>query len=117
MPSGIDGIEVVDDPYAAVEGAEVLAVPTEWDEFRWLDLDKVAAAMAALNVLDARNLLDRAVLLPRGFAYSGFGRSSLHVSRSPEGPAPSARLSSRPLRSRLPERLSITTPPRCWQPT
>ena len=42
----LEGIEVVDDPYAAVEGAEVLAVLTEWDEFRWLDIDKVAELMA-----------------------------------------------------------------------
>ena len=39
-------LEVVADPYAACEGADVLAVLTEWDEFKWLDLDKVAAAMA-----------------------------------------------------------------------
>ncbi len=35
------------DPYAACEGADVLVVLTEWDEFRWLDFDKVAAVMAA----------------------------------------------------------------------
>ncbi len=74
-PGLVEGIEVVDDPYAAVEGAEVLAVLTEWDEFRWLDLDKVAAAMAARNVVDARNLLDRAALVRRGFVYRGIGRS------------------------------------------
>ena len=71
----IEGIEVVDDPYAAVEGAEVLAVLTEWDEFRWLDIDKVADLMAARNVVDARNLLDRAALTRRGFDYVGVGRS------------------------------------------
>ena len=32
------------DPYAACEGADVLVVLTEWDEFRWLDFDKVAGA-------------------------------------------------------------------------
>ena len=37
----LDGIEVVADPYAACAGAEVLAVLTEWDEFKWLDFDKV----------------------------------------------------------------------------
>ena len=62
-PGPLEGIEVVDDPYAAVEGAEVLAVLTEWDEFRWLDIDKVADLMAAKNVVDARNLLDRAALV------------------------------------------------------
>jgi UDPglucose 6-dehydrogenase len=74
-PGPIEGIEVVDDPYAAVEGAEVLAVLTEWDEFRWLDIDKVADLMAARKVVDARNLLDRAALTRRGFEYQGIGRS------------------------------------------
>jgi UDPglucose 6-dehydrogenase len=66
---------VVDDPYAAIEGAEVLAVLTEWDEFRWLDIDKVADLMAARKVVDARNLLDRGALVRRGFDYMGIGRS------------------------------------------
>ncbi|MGK2949651.1 MAG: UDP-glucose dehydrogenase family protein [Acidimicrobiales bacterium] len=74
-PAPIDGFEVVDDPYAAVDGAEVLAVLTEWDEFRWLDIDKVADLMAARHVVDARNLLDRAALVRRGFEYVGIGRS------------------------------------------
>jgi UDPglucose 6-dehydrogenase len=74
-PGPIDGIEVVDDPYAAVEGADVLAVLTEWDEFRWLDLDKVAELMVGRNVVDARNLLDRAAFVRRGFEYRGIGRS------------------------------------------
>jgi UDPglucose 6-dehydrogenase len=75
LPGPIEGIEVVDDPYAAVEGADVLAVLTEWDEFRWLDLDKVAGLMAERNVVDARNLLDRAAFVRRGFEYLGIGRS------------------------------------------
>ncbi|MEO7571443.1 MAG: nucleotide sugar dehydrogenase, partial [Acidimicrobiales bacterium] len=74
-PGQLKGIEVVDDPYAAVEGAEVLAVLTEWDEFRWLDLDKVGDLMAARNVVDARNLMDRAAFVRRGFDYRGIGRS------------------------------------------
>ena len=74
-PGPIEGIEVVDDPYAAVDGAEVLAVLTEWDEFRWLDIDKVAGLMSSLRVVDARNLLDRAALTRRGFEYHGIGRS------------------------------------------
>ncbi len=78
VTAGADGtpgaVEVVDDPYAAVEGAEVLVVLTEWDEFRWLDVDKMAELMAAKRVVDARNLLDRAALARRGFAYRGVGR-------------------------------------------
>ncbi len=68
-------LEVVDDPYAACDQATVLSVLTEWDEFKWLDLDKVAGVMAAHRVVDARNLLDRSALLRRGFTYQGIGRS------------------------------------------
>ena len=38
-----DGIEVCADPYAAAEGADVLVVLTEWDDYRWLDAGRVAA--------------------------------------------------------------------------
>jgi UDPglucose 6-dehydrogenase len=73
-PGPIDGVEVVDDPFVAVEGAAVLAVLTEWDEFRWLDIDKVASLVAAKEVVDARNLLDRTAFIRRGFNYHGIGR-------------------------------------------
>ena len=43
----LPGLDVVADPYEACAGAEVLALLTEWDEFRWLDFDRVADAMAA----------------------------------------------------------------------
>ena len=71
----LDGITVVDDPYAACDDADVLAVLTEWDEFRWLDFDKVADLLSEPRVLDGRNLLDSAALKRRGFAYDGIGRS------------------------------------------
>lgn len=70
----LEGIEVVEDPYAACEAAEVLVVLTEWDEYKWADLDKVAEVMAAKRVVDARNLLDRSALIRRGFEYEGIGR-------------------------------------------
>jgi UDPglucose 6-dehydrogenase len=68
-------IEVVADPYAACEDAAVLVVLTEWDEYKWLDLDKVAEVMATPRVVDGRNLLDRSALLRRGFTYAAVGRS------------------------------------------
>jgi UDPglucose 6-dehydrogenase len=72
---GYDGMTVAADPYAACEGANVLAVLTEWDEFKWLDLDKVAELMDDRQVVDGRNLLDRTALHRRGFVYEGIGRS------------------------------------------
>ena len=71
----LDGIEVVTDPYAACLDAEVLLVLTEWDEFKWLDFDKVADALAHPRIVDGRNLLDREALRRRGFEYRGIGRT------------------------------------------
>ena len=71
----LEGLEVVDDAYAACEGAEALVIATEWDDFKWLDLDKIADSMVSRHVIDARNLLDRGALRRRGFSYQGVGRS------------------------------------------
>ncbi len=71
----IDGVEVVGDAYAACEGVSAVVVATEWDEFKWLDLDKVGELVTERNVIDARNLLDRGALKRRGFTYQGVGRS------------------------------------------
>jgi UDPglucose 6-dehydrogenase len=70
----LDGIDVVADPYAACDGAAALVVLTEWDEFRWLDFDKVGDLLTDRRVVDGRNLLDRESLRRRGFAYAGIGR-------------------------------------------
>ena len=67
------GIVVTADAYAACEGASALVVATEWDQFRNLDFDRVARAMAERHVIDARNLLDRDDLERRGFTYNGVG--------------------------------------------
>lgn len=71
----VEGLEVVDDPYAACEGANALVIATEWDDFKWLDLDKIADTMAEKHIVDARNLLDRGAVKRRGFSYQGVGRS------------------------------------------
>jgi UDPglucose 6-dehydrogenase len=70
----LPGLEVVADPYEACRGARVLAVLTEWDEFRWLEFDRVAGAMDRSSVVDARNLLDPVAMRRRGFEYQGIGR-------------------------------------------
>lgn len=68
------GIEAVADPYAACEGAQVLAILTEWDEFRSADLDKVKGLLANPAIVDGRNLLDKDAVLSSGFTYQGIGR-------------------------------------------
>jgi UDPglucose 6-dehydrogenase len=52
----------------------VVAVLTEWDEFKGLDFAKVRDLMAVPSIVDGRNLLDPAALRRLGFTYTGVGR-------------------------------------------
>jgi UDPglucose 6-dehydrogenase len=67
-------LDVRPDPYEAAAGADVVALLTEWEEFRWLDFERVRSAMRRPAIVDARNLLDPAAMRRRGFEYSGIGR-------------------------------------------
>jgi len=68
------GARFADDAYATAEGADVLVLLTEWDEFKWLDYARVLALMRCPTIVDTRNCLDPAVLRKLGFAYEGVGR-------------------------------------------
>jgi UDPglucose 6-dehydrogenase len=75
VASRLPGIEIATDAYDAAAGASVLVLLTEWDEFRWVDLDRVHESMQPPHaVVDARNLLDPSAMRRRGFAYEGVGR-------------------------------------------
>ena len=58
----------------ATSHADVLAVLTEWDEFKWISPSTIAAEMTGNQVVDARNLLDRKDWERAGFTYQGIGR-------------------------------------------
>ena len=68
------GIEWSPDAYHAVEGADCLAICTEWDEFRKADLAKVKKLMAHPTVIDGRNIWDPAEMEKKGFTYRSVGR-------------------------------------------
>ncbi len=68
------GVSVCPDAYAAADGADVLTVLTEWDDFRWVDPKLVAAKMPGRVVIDGRNLLERAAWHHAGFTHLGIGR-------------------------------------------
>ncbi len=70
-----EGVTLASDLYAACDGANVLVVLTEWDDFRWPDFDKVAELMADRRVVDSRNILDRAALQRLEFEVAGIGRA------------------------------------------
>jgi len=62
------------DAYEAVEGSEGVAVCTEWNEFRNLDLEKVKKLMRGNVLVDARNMYDASKARSIGFQYFGMGR-------------------------------------------
>jgi UDPglucose 6-dehydrogenase len=70
----LEGLEIVSDPLEAARGAKALGLLTEWQEFRWVDLDKVAELMETPSIVDARNLLDPEAVRRQGFTYVGVGR-------------------------------------------
>ena len=64
-----------DDPYEAVQGADLLVILTEWNEFRALDLTRLAQNMAHSRMADLRNIYSAEDSRDAGFtAYVGVGR-------------------------------------------
>ena len=63
------------DPYEAAQGADCLLILTEWNQFRALDLRRLAGAMATPVMADLRNIYSRDDVLAAGFtAYEAVGR-------------------------------------------
>jgi UDPglucose 6-dehydrogenase len=69
-----DRIHFADSMYAALEGADCLAILTEWSEFRNPDFDKMKSLLAQPIVFDGRNLYDMELLKEQGFEYQSIGR-------------------------------------------
>ena len=67
-------IELCADAYGAVDGADAVALLTEWREFRWLDFTKVRDLLKNPTIVDARNLLDPTAIRKLGIQYLGIGR-------------------------------------------
>ena len=70
----LEGVEFAPDAYAAASGADALVIVTEWDEFRALDLAKLAASMRGRALIDLRNVYDRDEATRAGLSYQGVGR-------------------------------------------
>ncbi len=64
-----------DDAYGAIEGADALAIVTEWDAFRALDLDRVKTLMKSPIIVDMRNVYRPTEARKRGFTYVSVGRT------------------------------------------
>jgi UDPglucose 6-dehydrogenase len=69
-----EDLVLCDEAYAALEGADALAVITEWKAFRSPEFDRVRAALNAPVLFDGRNLYDPETVETAGIAYYGIGR-------------------------------------------
>ncbi len=64
-------------PYGALEGADALAIMTEWKQFLQPDFSVMKSLMRAPVVFDGRNLYNPAHMRTAGFQYQSIGRASV----------------------------------------
>ena len=67
-------VKLCDSAYQALEGADALAVVTEWNEFRTPDFTKMKELMRGHKIFDGRNIWKPAMVKEKGFFYCGIGR-------------------------------------------
>jgi len=70
----LSNVEFVSGPYFCAEDADVLAIITEWNEFRALDLERIKSVMRTPTIVDLRNIYSPEEMAAAGFAYSSVGR-------------------------------------------
>lgn len=69
-----EGVRYATDPYDAAHGADAVAIVTEWNEFRQIDLVRLARGMKHMVLFDGRNIYEPARVRELGFMYYGVGR-------------------------------------------
>jgi UDPglucose 6-dehydrogenase len=69
------GVTCARDAYGVARQADAIAVITEWNEFRSLDLGRLKRAMRRPVIVDGRNIWEASQMRELGFVYRGIGRS------------------------------------------
>ncbi len=70
-----DRIAYCKNAYEAAQGADALAIVTEWNEFKSLDLLRLKQALKSAVVVDLRNIYKRGDMARAGFQYVSIGRT------------------------------------------
>jgi UDPglucose 6-dehydrogenase len=68
------GLTLEEDQYEALNGADALAIVTEWKAFRSPDFARMQSLMASAAVFDGRNIFDPIAMREAGFIYHSIGR-------------------------------------------
>ena len=71
------GLVLCDSAHDALKGADVLAIVTEWQEFRSPDFDTIRKELTDPVIFDGRNLYDPDLLQSLGLSYHAIGRSNM----------------------------------------
>jgi UDPglucose 6-dehydrogenase len=78
----LPGVNWVDDAYKAAQNADAVVILTEWNEFRALDLKRMAKRMATPVMADLRNVYSQKDAKRAGFtAYTSIGRVDYGIER------------------------------------
>ena len=78
----VEGLEFAENAYACVAGADAVAVVTEWNAFRGLDLVRVRDLLRRPVVIDLRNVYRPDEMRLLGFDYHDLGRASIATTPS-----------------------------------
>ena len=73
----LDGIEWCENAYDAMTGADAVAIITEWNEFRAIDLARLKKLMNSPVMVDFRNIYDPEDMAAAGIDYTCVGRPSV----------------------------------------
>ena len=71
----LQDVTFCDNPYAVAEDADALVLATEWNEFKHLDMQRIASSMRLKVLMDARNIYPPDHMRDLGFVYCGIGRA------------------------------------------
>ena len=71
----LDHVQFCDDAYQAAQEADAIAIVTEWDAYRALDLAHLKEVMKTPILVDLRNIYRSSEMARHGFTYIGIGRS------------------------------------------
>ena len=74
-------VTVMDNQYEPIDGADALAVVTDWNQFRNPDFNRIKKMLKEQVIFDGRNLFSRSLMKEMGFSYISVGRQPILAGR------------------------------------
>ncbi|MCC9625523.1 UDP-glucose/GDP-mannose dehydrogenase family protein [Thalassospira sp. MA62] len=73
----LDGVVYCENAYQTIDGADVMVVLTEWNEFRGMDIERMKNLLKHPTIVDLRNVYEPTEMAENGFSYSCIGRGTI----------------------------------------